>query len=309
MPLSPLDLVSAGKWDKAVFTTYALSLSFFEGVILDALMRGRSKEVLILADVSGVKAALGEQGARRAGRDYQIEPIAVASSCFHPKVSVLTSGGDAHLLVGSGNLTFGGWGNNLEILEHLHPSFAREAILDAADFFEEVASSNRLQHGVSVPCGSIAEDLRRSVSPFHPSNPDIRMVNSLGGAISEQLVELAGDLGAARRLLVASPFWDANGRGIDDLCARLDLDQVFVHSHSQETVEGSLGGNWPWSAKTQVLPVRIDVMEEGNTGRRLQAFGRLESDNVLCALQSSEQDTPLIEHRTGRSARSEPRAR
>jgi hypothetical protein len=49
--LAPLELVSAHPWRRVVFTTYALSLSFFEAVILDALVRGGGRESLILADV------------------------------------------------------------------------------------------------------------------------------------------------------------------------------------------------------------------------------------------------------------------
>ena len=65
MPLAPLDLVSAHAWERATFTTYALSLSFFEAIILDALIRGRARHALILADVRGIRASLSEQGAQR----------------------------------------------------------------------------------------------------------------------------------------------------------------------------------------------------------------------------------------------------
>lgn len=136
MSLAPLHLVSAHSWQRVAFTTYALSLSFFEAVILDALVRGAGSQALILADVQGVRASLGEQGAQRVGKDYEVEPVAVANGVFHPKISVLSSADDCHVLVGSGNLTFGGWGGNCEILEHLHPTFAADAIADAADFFE-----------------------------------------------------------------------------------------------------------------------------------------------------------------------------
>ena len=110
--LAPLDLISAHPWRRAAFTTYALSLSFFEAVLLDALVRGGAREALILSDVEGVRMALGEQGARRVGKDYDVEPLAVRAGVgvFHPKISVLGAEDDCHLLVGSGNLTFGGWG-------------------------------------------------------------------------------------------------------------------------------------------------------------------------------------------------------
>jgi hypothetical protein len=87
----PADLVSAHPWQRVVFTTYALSPSFFEVVILDALVRGDGEsQTLILADVQGVRASLSEQGAHRVGKNYEVEP-AVSSGVFHPKISVLSS--------------------------------------------------------------------------------------------------------------------------------------------------------------------------------------------------------------------------
>jgi hypothetical protein len=67
MNLAPIDLVSAHRWERVTFTTYALSLSFFEAVVLDALIRGGARQALILADVQGVRASLSEQGAQRVG--------------------------------------------------------------------------------------------------------------------------------------------------------------------------------------------------------------------------------------------------
>ncbi|MER9758028.1 hypothetical protein NKJ46_32415 [Mesorhizobium sp. M0166] len=139
-----------------------MSLSFFEAVLLDALVRGGGREALILADIEGVRAGLSEQGARRVGRDYEVEPISVASGVFHPKLSALVADGECHLLVGSGNLTFNGWGGNLEVVEHLHPGFAADAIDDAASFFELLALADNIRHGAADHCQAVANDLRRS---------------------------------------------------------------------------------------------------------------------------------------------------
>ena len=118
MTLAPLQLVAAHPWQRVTFTTYALSLSFFEAVVLDKLIRGGGRQALILADVQGLRASLSEQGTRRVGKDYEVEPVAVSSGVFHPKISVFAARED-YLLVGSGNPTFNGWGRNCEVLEHL----------------------------------------------------------------------------------------------------------------------------------------------------------------------------------------------
>lgn len=266
--LSPIDLVSAYPWRRAVFTTYALSLSFFEAVVLDALVRGGGQERLILADVDGVRASLSELGACRVGKDYDLEPVAVARGVFHPKISVLSAEDECHLLVGSGNLSFGGWGGNFEVLEHLHPSFAADAVLDAAEFFDRLADATYIRHGAANHCHVIAAELRRAAQG-RPRNGDIRLYHSLDGTISDKLAQAVDDLGGARRLVVASPFWDA-GAAIDHLCEALGLDHVYVHAHFGDTVKGTAGANWPARTDIAVKAIRLDVMDEDHP-RRLHA--------------------------------------
>lgn len=257
---SPIDLISAYPWRRAVFTTYALSLSFFEAVVLDALVRGGGQERLILADVEGVRASLSELGACRVGKDYDLEPVAVTRGVFHPKISVLSAEDECHLLVGSGNLSFGGWGGNFEVFEHLHPTFATDAILDAADFFDRLSGAGHLRHGAADHCHVIAAEFRRSAQGSL-RNGDIRLYHSLDGAISEKLAQAADDLGGALRLVVASPFWDA-GAAIDRLCGALGLDHVYVHVHAGGTVKGNAGSNWPERPAVAIRPVRLTAMEE-----------------------------------------------
>ena len=267
--MNPIDLVSALPWRRAVFTTYSLSLSFFEAVVLDALVRGGGREALILSDVAGVQAALMEQGARRAGRDYLVEPVAVGHGVFHPKISVFVEKDECHMLVGSGNLTFGGWGGNFEVCEHLHPSFAAEAMSDASEFFEYLGvGDSRLRHGAGEHCSAIAEELRAAVRG-RASTGDIRLFHNLDGSILEKLAQQVDGLGGAERLIVAAPFWD-DGVAIDRLCRLVGLDSVFVHAHAHGTVEGRAGANWPSRCGTEVSAIRLDAMADEKP-RRLHA--------------------------------------
>jgi hypothetical protein len=266
--VAPLDLVSAHPWRRVTFTTYALSLSFFEAVILDALIRGGGREALILADTHGVRASLSELGAQRVGKDYEVEPIAVSHGIFHPKISVLSSVNECHLLVGSGNLTFGGWGGNSEVLEHLHPSFAADAIADAADFFDLISSTARVRMCAGDRCATVARDLREAIQD-KPRNGDIRFLHNLDTSIADQLVQTVEDLGGAVQMVAAAPFWD-QGAAIDRLCEALGLDRVFVHAHAYGCVEGNAGSNWPAHCRNTVYPIRLEIMD-AQGDRRLHA--------------------------------------
>lgn len=269
------DLIAAYPWRKAVFTTYALSLSFFESVLLDGLVRGGSKEALILADPQGVRTGLSEQGAQRVGRDYELEPVAVSTGAFHPKITALIADDDCHLVVGSGNLTFNGWGGNFELAEHLHPSFAADAFDDAGAFFRLLAESPKAAHGLSDNCLALSEDLSRAAAG-KPHNGAIRILHSLDGAIGARLAEFADELGGALRLTAVAPFWDS-GTAIDRLCQSLGLDVVHLHAHPGGSVQGQVGSNWPASPQVEVIPIAVPELSAGND-RKLHA----KTFEILC---------------------------
>lgn len=257
---TPLDLLAADRWTLSAFTTYSLSLSFFEALVLDPLVRKRSEPPTVLTDLHGLRSALAEYGARRVGRDYEVEPVErLGGGVFHPKVSVLANETDAHLLVGSGNLTFGGWGGNLECVEHLHPSFAGDAFLDGAAFFRRLAEDRSLRHAAADRMEAIADRLRRA-GESGARNSDLRLIHSLGPiSLAEQLAEQAETLGGATALTVAAPFWD-HGAAVGGLCRSLGLDHVFVHAHEAGVVETGVGENWPRGAPLSVAAVRVEAL-------------------------------------------------
>jgi len=265
--MQPLDLISAAPWQRAVFTTYMLSLSFFEAVILDRLVRGGGRNALILADPEGIRAGLSEQGARRAGRDYELEPVANTTGVFHPKLTLLFGDSDAHLLVGSGNLTFGGWGMNLETVDHLHPGFAAEVFDDTADLFETLTITDNIRTGIADQFEPVAAQLRKSTRGA-PRSGNFRLLHSVGGSIAEQLSELAYDLGGATCITIISPYFDKDGSAVSRLSKLMNCENVQLHSHPKGAVRGSKGINWPEG--TNALPVCVDA-PFGNDDRPLHA--------------------------------------
>jgi hypothetical protein len=265
--ISALELIRAHRWSRLFFTTYALSLSFFEAVILDAIVRQDIRSCTILTDVSGVRAAMEELGTQAAGKMYDIEPVAVNKGVFHPKLLALSSNTESHLVIGSGNLTFGGWGSNLECLEHLHPSFAADAFDDAAGFFEEMAAARDVRHAAQQECAELADDLRTRVRR-EARTGNIRLLHSLGPSILDQLQILTDDLGGADRIVIASPFFDKGG--VETICLRLGLDHAYVHVHDGGTVFGSAGSNWPDGSTHEVKPIKLEILCE-NPPRLLHA--------------------------------------
>ncbi len=274
--MNPLDMVSGAPWKSVAFTTYALSLSFFESVVLDRLVRGGSRSALILADPEGVRSGLSEEGARRAGRDYDIEPVGCTTGVFHPKISVFASTDDAHILVGSGNLTFGGWGGNLEVVEHLHPSFAADAMADAADMFELLAMSERIQTEAGPAFIRLADTLR-AANGTGTRTGAVRIIHSVGGSIGSEIARFADELGGARRITVVSPYHDLDGRGVDALSDLLSCHDVRIHVHEDGNVRGIGAVSWPFEGKRKRDAVKVPLPFKAD-GRLLHA----KSIEIMC---------------------------
>src|SRR5216683_7954599 len=136
----PVDILASGPWRSATFTTFALSLSFFESIVLRQLRAAHCREVTVFVDPLGYRNSLIESQLIGAGCSYRLIPVSAPKGAFHLKFGYLRSENPANsdcLLIGSGNLTMGGYGNNAELIDvflsqdqpSLFRSFAR--ILDA----------------------------------------------------------------------------------------------------------------------------------------------------------------------------------
>jgi len=270
--LSQLIISGGAPWSRVVFTTYALSLTFFETIVMDALVRGRAKQVLVLSDVEGVRASLSEKGVRGAGRDYLVEPVAVSGGVFHPKIGAFVADDQAMLTVGSGNLTFGGWAGNLELVEHLHSSAAPSAFRDASALFEAMAEHSRLKHSAAEACHELSRELADAVRGRTDAG-HVRLLHGLGPSLIDQLRDRAEELGGATRLSVVSPYFD-DGGGLSRLAAALDLSEVQVHWHGK--VASGTAPNWPRKTPAQIKPVRLDFLTADPRVLHAKAF------EILC---------------------------
>lgn len=260
----PLDVVRAGRWTRALFGTFALSLGFFEAAPLRALRRVGANDIRILADVSGVAASLGEGGAREVGRTYSLDPVAVPAGCFHPKFVLLDGEDGPRLIIGSGNLTFGGWGRNLELCEVLSPTLAPAAFADMADFLETLATTPRLDFPGYEVAASWAAALRRLPAPL---NNEIRILHSVERPIADQLVEMAAAAGGATGLLVASPYF-GGADAVRSLAEKLEVGRTWVHVSTALALSGR---HYDFDADPAAEPVVVAELDEEPLQRPMHA--------------------------------------
>jgi hypothetical protein len=216
-----MDLIEAAKWSSALFTTFPFSLSFFEAVPLIKLRAGNCRQITVLADVLGYSASMSERGASGAGRSFELRPVLVRSGCFHPKVTLLLGANGPRAVIGSGNLTFTGWGGNLELADYLSPGHSGAALRDLGEFLEQLPTSPKIdgEFGDLTPfmeaCNRVGDTGRT------------RLVHDLERPIIVRLIEAVEDEGGAQSLKVVSPYY-GSGDGVIELAARLRVDDVSI---------------------------------------------------------------------------------
>ena len=229
---APLELMGGKPWHGAFLTSYALSLSFLETQVLPALQGKERCAVEVLVDAKGYRDSLFERHSGRAGQDYRLVPVALPNGCFHPKVALLWGPSRGLLLVGSGNLTFGGHGRNLEVFEVFDPARDAPVFAGFAAFLEALQERHGARMLDAGPAARALAEARRMAGAASPGfDMDVpRLLHSVRTPICEQVAAAAGELGMGRCLgiVVMSPYFDPDGGAVRRLAEALGCGHVRV---------------------------------------------------------------------------------
>lgn len=148
-------IANIGNINKAYFTTFNLSVEFFETYILPPLLgidipdnnfqyedinvklgeieKNREIDIKVFYDANMLQ--LNEQ--KRTIQKFI--PILMDKGLFHPKVIYLENiDGNGKLFVGSGNLTLNGWGRNTEAFDILDVKSGSNLANQVYDFFDDI---------------------------------------------------------------------------------------------------------------------------------------------------------------------------
>lgn len=118
--MNPREFAREPGYDLTIALTYSFDPVFFEKVVLHDLRIGGSGSIVIVGDPHEVDAAILESQMvlEFLGRRYMLSPATHSKGAFHPKLMLRLGREDGQVLIGSGNLTSGGWGGNRELGTH-----------------------------------------------------------------------------------------------------------------------------------------------------------------------------------------------
>ncbi|XOK13281.1 hypothetical protein ACI6PO_15710 [Agrobacterium tumefaciens] len=206
-----------------------MSLSFLEAIPLAAVNKSY-RNLTVVTDLAGYRASLADVGAVGIGRDYDLVAVKCKTGVFHPKIGLFADkDGEVRATVGSGNLTFGGWGYNNEVLEVLRPGRDSSCFSGLADLIEAIqkeARPNGLLECLRPPDLHSFVALARKASLVAGAGTG-RLLHTMAGPLTEQIAALVQELGGAEELTVVSPFFSAHN-GVAALSAATGCQKISV---------------------------------------------------------------------------------
>jgi hypothetical protein len=240
------DLASTG-WHTSILTTYSVDSAFYDSYVERRLRSYGVRNNILMADYRMLSRAMNAfaESFTGAGSRYAVVPIKVAGA-FHPKLHLRLGERKASLVLGSANVTTMGWGKNQEVVTRLDWGMTSEPVQDNEVSLQLISRAYRYLKSWlgNFPGDSIRDkiELAERRSPWlRELNVGAGPLEAADGTLIDILFDHGGDspsihaqlknqLGfeQTRRLILISPYWDANLGGFRDLRKTLGNPKTSV---------------------------------------------------------------------------------
>lgn len=241
-----LERLKGRGYHSSIATTFSVDGAFYDSAIQRRLAREECRSNILIADQGMLADALDSlpRSFLGAGRRYAVVP-ARATACFHPKILLRLGERRARLQVGSANATAAGWCRNAELVCDL--SWEMGGGADAAAYarlirktYDYLASWLTGVPGQAIPAmlrghwrdAPWLADVEASDAPVALSDGSLAdVLLERGDGTSPGILErLKALLGGERthRIILSSPFWDADAGALKDLQDSLGGPPVAV---------------------------------------------------------------------------------
>ena len=228
-----LKIISSAKdIANAVILTHNIDFVFVQTVVLAALRRCGHPTITIFADSACAAESFANQAPVLTGLGvrYRVVPVAMDPGFrFHPKAVLLSSETAATLLVGSGNLTFGGWRENAEVWTHFESGTDGAApFLGFRSYLAEVLDR------VALP-DAIETEIDEAFNPRNKSWVSVELPNTnalvgrmgSGPALIERMLDVGGG-DPVDELVICAPYFDTNGIALRQFVTTVGANRTTV---------------------------------------------------------------------------------
>lgn len=222
----------------AIFLTYSLNLTFFEQILAPALDEAGCSNVLILADPDGYQQALdmGAKSINGVGVRYVCVPVRrKGNGIQHGKMLFMVGPNNGRLLIGSGNLTFHGYGRNLELYSIFNRSTSSSSI-DSEPFHEAWNLIQKLVSDVDMPVAVQQQisAINEKVDWLRESSTSIEPIvwHNYERSILDQLIDWRknnGFVGPAKSVHAISPYYDQHLVALKKIASDLSPTKLNIY--------------------------------------------------------------------------------
>ncbi len=221
----------------SIFTSFSCDLPFYETLVQSRLRSAGCLNNILLVDVGNYSRSVVTSGrlVNAAGRRYLVAPVA-SQGVYHPKIFLQLGEKKGRLLLGSANVSTGGFGSNRELVSEIVCSAEatpeQSLIVSAFDFLCGFLDKNVRSIGYKL--NRIAADTpwlakaRRSAEPL-VIGEDRRvgfLCSSEESIISQFWRATGGD--RISRLVVLAPFWDQDLKALSEVVELLKPEQTIL---------------------------------------------------------------------------------
>lgn len=204
----------------AIVLTHNIDFVYIQSVVIPALRRCGYPTLTIFADAQCANESYQYQHMviDSLGHRFRVVPVAMQPGFrFHPKAILLSGQNKGTLLVGSGNLTFGGWRENAEIWSRYDTDKDGTAAFTAfKDYLNSVIALTPLNDALTTEVEECFEGTNKAWA-VNMEAPD-RLLGSPGTSVA--LMEQMRGVVAGKpvnNLLVCSPYFDDAGSALATL--------------------------------------------------------------------------------------------
>lgn len=205
-------------YHSAFLTTFSFSANVFEDITLPYLQGAGCRNIVVLSDTRMTNRDFQEIGPPHlAGYSYHHAKREV-SGAFHPKISLQLGETTGRLMIGSANLTSAGLVGNLEVVTTFNVTandiWAAPLFAAALQYFRQHSDPADTAMERALVRALARTPWLKDVPPLtQVRDPEGRLHALLTEAAESSIAETLRDLigvDVIERLVVVSPFWDAN---------------------------------------------------------------------------------------------------
>lgn len=264
---------SAEEVTNAIVLTHNIDFVFIQTVALAAFRRCGHPTLTIFADATCAAESFAHQQPVLTGLGvrYRVVPVAMQPGFrFHPKAVLLASEETATLLVGSGNLTFGGWRENAEVwLRFDSENDGVAPLLAFRSYLTEILAHVPLAEVVAAEVDDAFDAKKKRWMSLEPGD-DGMLVGRVGSGNS-LLNRLVDSLGEEHvdELVVHAPYFDEDGVGLRELVTETSARRTTVLCQPERSTLTQRA--WDQVSDRAVLQ-RIDFRRKNVSGEDRAAF-------------------------------------